>query len=105
MPVDCMDASKALESLRSCLEEGRVKPSWHFGQEIAKESVTFADIEFVLRSGNIYTSPEQDPKSGEWKYKVEGLCVDRQWIAVVFCFKRVDLALLITIFSVKELGR
>jgi|ERR1051325_259449 uncharacterized DUF497 family protein len=101
MPVDRLDRAAAQTLLRKCLAAGQVKTSWHFRQELAKETITFADVEFVLRSGNIYGAPEQEAKTGEWKYKVEGLCADRQNIAVVFCFKQVDRVLLITVFSVK----
>ena len=74
MPVDAMTPSKALELLRRCLEEGSVQQSWHFKQELAKETITIADAEFVLRSGAIYDRPEQEVTTGEWKYKVEGPC-------------------------------
>ena len=105
MPVERLDGPKALAMLRECLRDGSVKQSWHFKQQLANETIIFTDVEFVLKSGAICDAPEQEIKSGEWKYRVEGPCADRQWIAVIFCFKRIDEALLITVFSVDKFRR
>ena len=56
----------------------------------------------VLKFGNIYSPPEQNLKTGEWKYRVEGYEPDGKWIVVVFCFKTVNKIFLITVFSVKS---
>ena len=41
-------------------------------------------------------------KTGEWKYRVEGHEPDGKWLAIVFCFKKVKRAFLITVFSVES---
>ncbi len=77
----------------------------HFREELANESITFEDAWIVLRSGSIYDEPEQDIKTGEWKYRVEGYEPDGKWMAIVLTFKRTDRALLITIFSIESRRR
>lgn len=52
-----------------------------------------------------FQSPEHDIKKGEWKYTIEGHAPDGQWLAIVFSFKEVDRAYLITVFSVAKKGR
>ncbi len=104
-PIPRMDLPEALKLLRKCFAEAGVRQTKHFIAELAKEARTFVDVGVVIGSGNIYDAPEQDLKSGDWKYKVEGFCRDRQWLAIVFCFKEVDLALLIPVFSVENLRR
>lgn len=102
MPVERMTAPKAQALLRQCLEEGSVIPSKHFREELAKESFTYIEVEHVLRHGNIYAPPEQHIRTGEWAYRIEGRIEDGQDIAVVFCFKKIDQAFLITVFSIKR---
>ena len=63
------------------------------------------DAWVVLRYGRIFDPPEEDTRSGEWKYRVEGHEPGGKWIAVVFSFKSVTRANLITIFSVKAKGK
>jgi len=41
-------------------------------------------------------------KTAEWKYRVEGHEPGGKWVVVVFCFKTVERALLITVFSVES---
>ena len=42
--------------------------------------------------------PEKDIKTGHWKYRIEGITVDRRQLAVVFTF-RTELAVFITVFE------
>jgi hypothetical protein len=87
------------------LEVGEVVPTKHFREELANESITFEDAWIVLRSGSIYDQPEQDIKTGEWKYRVEGYEPDGRWMAIVLAFKSTERALLITIFSIESRRR
>jgi hypothetical protein len=64
------------------LEEGEVVPTKHFRAELANESVTFEDAWIVLRSGSIYDEPEQDIKTGDWKYRIEGYEPEGKWMAI-----------------------
>ena len=103
--VPCLSRQEVVELLRHCLEEGEVIPGAHFRQELAPEGLTIEDAWQVLRSGRIYDPPEQDSKTGEWKYRVEGHEPDGKWIAIVFSFKTVHRAFLITIFSIASRSR
>ena len=42
--------------------------------------------------------PEKDIKTGQWKYRIEGITVDRRRIAFVFTLKP-DLTVFITVFE------
>jgi hypothetical protein len=69
---------------------------------LEKEGRTLPDALHVLRTGLIYDEPEPDPKTGEWKYRIEGKEVDGRVLKIVFCFKdfdEIDTAYLITVFS------
>lgn len=106
MSVAALKLGDALDLLHFCLsEEGKVEWGRHFTKELEDEEVGFPDAWFVLRRGRIYDAPEPDIKTGEWKYKVEGHTPDGTWLAIVFCFKEVDRAFLITVFSVESRRR
>ena len=95
----------ALDMLRDCLSSGAVKSGRHFRDELEKEGLTFTDAYRVLRTGCIYKPPEHDIRQGEWKYSIEGHTPDGIWLVVVFSFKEVDRAFLITVFSVETKNR
>jgi len=103
--VGPLKTQEAEDLLRHCLEDGQVIVGKHFREELAKEKVTFQDALGVLRRGCIYDPPEHDVRSGEWKYRVEGHELDGKWLAIVFSFKAVDTAFLITVFSVESRRR
>lgn len=94
--------SQAVDLLRRCLEEGSIVPSRHFMEELVEDRLTLTEAYHVLRTGTVFDPPEQDIKTGEWKYRVEGTEPDGKWLVIVFCFKRVDTALLITIWSLQH---
>ena len=71
----------------------------HFRDELAAEGLNFQDALPVLRSGTIFNPPEIDIATREWKYRIEGYEESGKWLAIVFCFKAVGSAFLITIFS------
>ena len=103
--VPCVTNPQALERLHQCLETGDIILSSHFKRELSNERIQFEDAWTVLRYGHIYDPPEEDTRSAEWKYRVEGHEPGGKWIAVVFSFKTVTRANLITIFSVKAKGK
>lgn len=103
--VDCLVPVVAQGVLHDCLEHGNIIPTKHFRDELSNEGLTFDDALHVLRIGQIYDPGEQDIKTGEWKYTVEGHETDGQWIKIVFSFISVDTALLITIFSIESRRR
>jgi hypothetical protein len=99
--VECLAPVVAQGVLRDCMEDGSIIPSRHFREELAKEKLTMDDALYVLRTGQIYDPGEQDLKTGEWKYSVEGHETEGKWIKIVFSFKSIDTAILITIYSVE----
>ena len=105
MAIDRVTKQQAECWLRRCLEEGEVVPGGHFRDELAKEGLAFIDAWAVLRSGRVYDEPEPDIKTGEWKYRVEGYEPGGKCLAIVFSFKTLDRAYLITIFSIQSRRR
>jgi hypothetical protein len=91
-----------MDMLRDCLGSGgRVIPGKHFRDELRAENLTVPDAMCVLRTGCIFNPPEFDVKFGEWKYTIEGRLPDGKQIAIVFSFKQVGTAYLITVFSIE----
>jgi hypothetical protein len=103
--IGCLSIRDAEERIRHCLERGAVIPGKHFSEELANEGINLQDAWIVLRYGHIYDAPEKDIKKGEWKYRMEGPEPDGKWAVIVFSFKTVDVAFLITVFIVKHRGR
>ena len=83
--------------LNECVEDGTVVYSRHFREELANDRLTISDVLSVCRSGTIMMSPEQDIRTGNWKYRIEGITPDRFRIAVVFAFR--SGAVFITVFK------
>jgi hypothetical protein len=54
---------------------------------------------------HLHAPPEPDIKTGEWKYTIEGSAPDGTWLCVVFSFKYINVACLITVFSVEAKRR
>jgi hypothetical protein len=102
MIIRLRTAKEAEDLLRHCLEDGKVIPTKHFRDELANENLTLEDAWIVFRRGRIYNPPEPDLKTGEWRYRIEVFEPDGKWIAIVFCFRTMDQAILITIFSIES---
>lgn len=100
------DVQEATDLLHFCLEGGgELILGRHFRDELCAENLTFEDAMVVLKKGMIYDPPELDIREGEWKFRVEGYEPEGKWIAIIFSFKAVDRAFLITIFSVASRRR
>ena len=101
-----MKARVAQDMLRACLEKGgSVIPGQHFREELKNEGLTFPAAWHVLRKGVIFKPPEHDVKTGDWKYSVEGHEPDGKRLVIVLCFRGVNRAYLITVFSVAAKAR
>ena len=90
--------------MRECLKYGSIIPGRHFRDELAAEGLVFSDALVILKSGWIYNEPEQDIKTGDWKYRIVGSPGDALLLRrfeIVFCFRAVDQAFLITAFSIR----
>jgi len=106
MPISVVKPDIAQDMLRDCLGgDGEVVPGSHFRDELRKEGLTIADAWQVLRSGCIFKPPECDIKTGEWKYIVEGNTPDGIYLCIVFSFKLINRAYLITVYSVEKKRR
>jgi hypothetical protein len=103
--IFCATLQEALDLLHHCLETGEVIMGKHFREELVSEGLTINDARVVMQSGTIYQPPEEDIKTGEDKYRVEGYEPGGKWLVVVFSFKAVEQAFLITVFSVESRGR
>jgi hypothetical protein len=105
-PVILTTLQEAQDLLRFCLgSEGKIIPGHHFREELESEGLSFEDAWMVLSSGHIVDPPEHDVRTGEWKYRVEGFESGGKWLVIVFSFKTISRAFLITIFSVREKRR
>lgn len=98
MSDEPLGSGQAKATLNRCLEDGAVVYSRHFRDELANDDLTMEDILAVCRSGAIVMAPEEDIKTGSWKYRIEGITADRRQAAVVFTFRR-GLAVFITVFE------
>jgi len=103
--VTCVSTLEAEDLLHYCLEQGEVVPGRHFRDELLKEELFIEDAWVVLRTGCVSQPPEHDVKTREWKYRVEGYEPGGKWLAIVFSFKTVERAFLITVFSVESRRR
>jgi hypothetical protein len=90
------DEAKA--RLNGCVSVGTVIYSRHFRDELINDGLTTEDVLTVCRSGAVIMAPEKDLKTGNWKYRIEGLTSDQRRIAVVFTF-RPGQAVFITVFA------
>jgi uncharacterized DUF497 family protein len=105
-PVMLATLQEAQDLLRFCLAGGgAVVPGCHFRRELVNEGLAFEDAWMVLATGQIYAPPEEDIKTGERKYRVEGYESGGKYLVIVFSFKTITLAFLITVFSVEEKRR
>ena len=103
--VTALTVDHALDLMRACMDNGNVKPGSHFFKELRNEGLIWPDAWHVLQTGRIFDPPEPDIKTGEWKYRIEGHEPDGKWLGIIFCFKAVDEAFLITVFSVEAKRR
>jgi hypothetical protein len=105
MVVGLLTNSEAVRLVRHCIRDGAIIPSRHFREELQNETLDLNEALFVLERGCIHDPPEQNIKTGEWKYRIEGPEPSGIWLAIVFCFKAEDTAFLITVFSIQERSR
>lgn len=87
----------AKAQLNECIENGYVIYSRHFKEELVADGLTMQDVQVVCRSGAVASPPEPDIRTGQWKYRIEGLTPERIRVAVIFTF-RTERGVLITVF-------
>lgn len=104
--LSALSVQEAEDLLHCCLgTQGVIIPGKHFRDELAKERLDLSDAWIVLRTGHIFKPPEPDIKTGEWKYAVEGYESGGKYLVIIFSFKAVNRAFLITVFSLECLER
>lgn len=102
MPVRRLSRAEAADLVCRCLSAGRLIPGRHFREELAAEGLDILDAYNVLKTGNIFREPEPDIRTGDWKYRMEGIDLEGKPLAVVFCFKNDSTGFLITAFSIRR---
>ena len=101
-----LSTQEAEDLLHYCLgPEGDVLPGSHFLKELKNEGLEIPDAWFVLRTGHVLSPCEPDIKTGEAKYAVEGYETGGKYLRIIFCFKAVDTAFLITVFSIQSMNK
>jgi len=104
--TQCFKQQEATELVHYCIQEsGSTRPGKHFRDELRNEGLAMVDAEGVLRTGRIYDPPEQDLRTGEWKYRLEGYEPGGKWLIIVLCFRSLEEMFLISVFSDKKRKR
>ena len=104
--LECLTQQEATDLARFCLgPSGRTRPGKHFRNELANEGLAMVDAEGVLRTGQVFDPAEQDIRTGEWKYRLEGHEPGGKWLIIVLCFKSIEDMFLISMFSDKTRRR
>ena len=67
----CKTTQEATDLIRFCVKKGAIAYGNHFREELANERLTLADAYHVLSNGNVFMPPEEDQRTGEWKYRKE----------------------------------
>ena len=100
--IACKTKQEATDLIRFCVKRGAIVYGKHFREELANERLSLVDAYHLLINGNVFMSPEEDLRTGEWKYRIEGREPDGKKLAIVFCFKENERGFLITIFSLER---
>jgi hypothetical protein len=101
MPGPPASLDQVKQKLGGCLNDGVVVLTRHFREELANDDLSMQDVMDVCRSGAILRPPEQDPRTGDWKYRIEGMTAEGTRVAVVFTIRSGNEtveAVLITVF-------
>ena len=93
-----LSKDQAKAQLNQCVQNGNVIYTGHFQKELANDKLTMSDVLTVCRSGLVIDEPEVDMRTGNWKYRIEGLNSDSERLAVVFAFGDSVNAVFITVF-------
>jgi hypothetical protein len=96
--VQPLTNDQAKADLNFCIDYGTVILTKHFRDELAHDALSMDDVLMVCRSGAIRTAPEKDIRTGHWKYRIEGLTIDRRSVAIIFTF-RSHSAVFTTVFE------
>lgn len=93
--------SQAESDICFCLVTGNIAWGPHFLRELSADNFELQDAKHILKTGTIFDPPDRDIRTFEWKYKIEGKSIDGAEGAVIFSFREVDRAFLITIYEIR----
>lgn len=103
MLVALKTSPAAKDLLLECLgEDGELILGKEFLAEVEKEDLTFPDVLHVLKLGDIVEPADENPKTGEWEYRIEGEGPDGDRLTMVFCFRAINRVFLISLLSVRR---
>jgi hypothetical protein len=85
------------QKLRACLEQDRYRLHPGVWRRLRELQIDLNDALHVLRHGLISEEPQFEPKSGQWRFTVEGETVDQKELRIVFSFVEIDGLLVLTI--------
>lgn len=99
MKDEPLTKDQAKAQLNLCLDDGFVRYTGHFKEELMNDGLTTEDVLAVCCSGAIFMAAEKDIKTGNWKYRIEGRTADHENVALVFTLKPGRKAVFITVFK------
>jgi hypothetical protein len=90
------DRNAARKLIAAIRVTGTVVTWTHCQDELKNDNLDMADLDNVLRCGTIQEEPEQDGRSGEWRYRVKTVKM-----CVVVQFETEDELSVVTAWRIK----
>ena len=86
-----------LKRLRKCIRERRYVATLHAEEEMNNDGLSIFDVERVILTGEI-VERQKDKETGEWKYLVRGLTLERMDAVVVTKLSPTGKMVILTVF-------
>lgn len=102
MKMPCLGKQEAAALVRQCLDSGEIVIGPHAQKAMVDDALDIEDLYKVLKAGVIYDEPEQDIRTSDWKYRMEGKINRGDLLAVIFCLRSTKRGFVITVFVVKR---
>lgn len=96
--MERLSRNDALKAIRGHLNDGFMALTVHFRDMMKKRRYSMLDVTHAIKNGVIYTEPEKDVRTGEWKYKIEGQSVDGEPLTVVVSIAKGNVSNCITLY-------
>jgi hypothetical protein len=93
---DPSNYSQVLRTIRRIWENGTVQYHIHAVQAMERRGFTAQDVEAVILGGSII---EHNRPWGEWRWKVQGACVDGRTVSCVVTIEIEGNLLIITVLD------
>ena len=88
---------RILRKMREKIRSRQYVMTLHAEEEMSNDGLTIIDIENIILNGEI-VERQKDHYSGEWKYLISGLAVDRRVTIVVTKLSFTDKLVIITVY-------